>query len=99
VTSFAPAGQFSLSSGSGSQHSSPPTRNQVVNQYYCCDYKKRVNQSAADVGDQTQQPKHNQNRDNRPKHSLFPFGVYFLRATFGSCDYTPLIAFPISLEY
>ena len=69
---------ISLSRGSGlAEPSSPATRNQVVNQYYCCDYKECVNQAAADMGDQAQQPKHNQNRDNRPKHSFFLRGFAF----------------------
>jgi hypothetical protein len=56
----------------------PASRDEVVNHYQDRNHKQCVNQPATNVTDQSQQPEHNENRYNRPKHNIPPENVFNL---------------------
>src|SRR5689334_9498171 len=48
------------------------TAQQVDDQHDCCDDQQQVNQSTADMADQAEQPQHQKNDKDCPKHRVPP---------------------------
>jgi hypothetical protein len=50
----------------------PATRDQVDDQHHHSQYQQDVDQASCNVKPKSQQPKNQQDRKNRPKHSVSP---------------------------